>query len=250
MGLIMKNMANQFLGLSLFIMLLAFFIILNSISTYEDTKSRPVLNSLIVAFSNRDPVDVLPPGPMVQESQTTSLGSTLDKLEALFISQISAADTRQNRLGTIMYVRAPFDDFRDAVLSSLSGAPPPPKNPLDEQKIDLLPMLVSLLETQGDVPYKMDMILNIEKEPSELLSESPEEFAVHNNAVSSIARKITEAGLPTRQITAGIQNGDAGFVNLVFRRYEPFNPLQTVEVEGDVDAETSEPDPETEAQPL
>lgn len=227
----MKNMANQFLGLSLFIMLLAFFIILNSISTYEDTKSRPVLNSLIVAFSNRDPVDVLPPGPMMQASQTASLGSTLDKLEALFVSQISAADTRQNRLGTIMYVRVPFDDFRDAVLSSLSDTSPPPKSPLDEQNIDILPMLVSLLETQGDVPYKMDMILNIDKEPSELLAESPEKFAAYNNAISGIARKITEAGLPTRQITAGIQHGDEGIVNLVFRRYEPFNPVATVNVE-------------------
>ncbi len=248
----MKNMANQFLGLSLFIMLLAFFIILNSISTYEDTKSRPVLNSLIVAFSNREPVDVLPPGPMDMVSETQNLGSTLDKLESLFSAQITAADTRQNRLGTIMYVRAPFDDFRDAITSSLSGAPAPLVNPLDEQNIDLLPMLVSLLETDDAVPYKMDMILNVEQEPSALLAESPEQFVVHNNAVSAIARKVTESGLPTRQITVGIGQGEPGFINLVFRRYEPFNPVNAIDIENkdETETETEEAPSEEEGQPL
>ena len=223
----MTNMANQFLGLSLFIMLLAFFIILNSISSFEDTKSRPVLNSLLVAFSNREPVDLLPPGPMLQQTAAMNEGSTLDQVEELFRSQITSAETRQNRLGTIMYIRMPFEEFREAIEVSLSDAPRPKTNPLDgTQTYNMLPLLVSLLETQGGVAYKMDMILNIEEEPAVLVASEPEKFTAHNNDVSSIARLITQAGLPTHQISSGIQRGEAGVVNLVFRRYQPFNPLE------------------------
>ena len=226
-GLIMKHMANQFLGLSLFIMLLAFFIILNAISTFEDTKSRPVLNSLMVAFSNRDPTELIPPGPTLEKSPMFNLGSTLDKLEALFQSQISEAQTKQNRLGTTMYLRMPFEPFRDAVYSSLSAAPQAPVSPIDDAQVNLLPMLVSLLETGDSVAYKMDMILNINDDPALLVSEGPEVYSIHNNAISGIARRITDAGLPTKQITAGIRQGDEGYVNLVFRRYEPFNPTRS-----------------------
>ena len=48
-------MANQFLSLSLFLMLLSFFIVLNSMSDFEKQTAVPaVLNSLSLAFSSRD----------------------------------------------------------------------------------------------------------------------------------------------------------------------------------------------------
>lgn len=236
----MKNMANQFLGLSLFIMLLAFFIILNSISSFEDTKSRPVLNSLIVAFSTRDPIDLVPPGPMREQTLAMNEGSTLDQLEELFRSQISAAETRQNRLGTTMYVRMPFDEFRETIARSLSGTPSPKVNPLDKPSYNILPLLVSLLETQDGITYKMDMILNIKEEPATLVASEPEKFAGLNNDISAIARVVTKAGLPTHQVTSGIQRGEAGFVNLVFRRYQPFNPLEAKTVSEAVDGNAEE----------
>ena len=44
-------MANQFLSLSLFLMLLSFFIVLNSMSTFEQETTVPaVLNSLSLAY--------------------------------------------------------------------------------------------------------------------------------------------------------------------------------------------------------
>ena len=48
-------MANQFLSLSMFLMLLSFFIVLNSMSTFEKEVAVPaVLNSLSMAFSKQE----------------------------------------------------------------------------------------------------------------------------------------------------------------------------------------------------
>lgn len=218
-------MANQFLSLSLFIMLLSFFIILNAISTFEVSKSRPVLNSLNVAFSQDDTLDIVAPGQTFIKSQTYREGSTLDKVAGLFQAQITGVETKQNRLGTTMYVRMPFKDFSKSVASSLSI--PEANTALSPTKTqDFVPLLVSLLETQRSVPYKMDMVLNIEEKPALLAAENPERFMSFNSAISAISAKIEETGLPKRQISAGLKHGEAGIVELMFRRYVPFNPLR------------------------
>ncbi|MEZ5815122.1 MAG: hypothetical protein R3E13_10475 [Alphaproteobacteria bacterium] len=217
-------MANQFLGLSLFIMLLSFFIILNAISSFETTKTQPVLNSLSMAFSNKDAVEDIMPGKMLAETAEMQSGSTLDRIEAVFKSQITAAETRQNRLGTTMYVHMPFEDFKRGIMKSIvipdlsdvrSAAVP----------MDLLPMLVSLMETSRDTAYTMDMILNIEENPAVLWAKDPEGFSALNKSISAIAAKLEEAGLPKYQVTAGLKQGKTGFIDIIFRRYVPFSPL-------------------------
>lgn len=236
-------MANQFLGLSLFVMLLSFFIILNAVSDFEDTKSRPVLNSLTVAFSNKDPIDLAAPGQAPTQSQTQQLGSTLDKIEALFQSQIASAETKQNRLGTTMYMRLPFKDFQRSMFSSLRT--PDPRQALrpkafQQKDINMLPLLVSLMETQLDVKYKMDMILNVDASPSSLSADDSARFAALNTSVSAIAEKLEEAGLPRSQVAVGLKEGEADIIELIFRRHQPFNPLGPVGAQDSAQAAETE----------
>ncbi|MCB9982259.1 MAG: hypothetical protein H6861_01100 [Rhodospirillales bacterium] len=223
-------MANQFLGLSLFVMLLSFFIILNAMSNFEETKSKPVLNSIALTFSKKEATDVTPPGPALVKTTDIAMqdGSALDKIEALFKSQITAIDTKQNRLGTMMYMRVRFKDFDRAVRKSLVISSGNPSLDL-ETEMDLLPMLVSLLETQRDVTYKMDIVLNIPEDPSTLMSENPQRFASLNKSVSGLAQILEEAGLPKHQVTSGLKQGEDGIAELLFRRYQPFNPLRGME---------------------
>ena len=75
-------MANQFLGLSLFIMLLSFFIILNAISSFEITKTQPILNSLSMTFASKQTDQQIIPGKVVSQSSQKMEGSALDKIEA------------------------------------------------------------------------------------------------------------------------------------------------------------------------
>jgi len=205
-------------------MLLSFFIILNAISSYETTKSQPVLNSLTMAFSTQKTVDDIMPGKMITQSLEQNTGSTLDRIEAAFQSQIASAETKQNRLGTLMFIRMPFEEFKQSIMKSLV-IPDTSQPSGNEDNLDLLPMLVSLMETDRDVSYTMDMILNIEEEPSSLSESGPEKFAAANKDISSIALKLEEAGLPKYQVTAGLKQGNAGSVDLVFRRYLPFSPI-------------------------
>ena len=220
-------MANQFLGLSMFIMLLSFFIILNAISGFEETKAQPVLNSLSMAFSNKETVDDFMPGKMDIETAGKRDGSTLDNIEAAFKSQITAVETKQNRLGTTMYVHLPFEDFKKGIMKSLV-IPEVSGPPSDHGHMDLLPMLVSLMETGRDATYTMNMILTIEENPSTLFTNNFESFSAYNNSISSIALKLEEAGLPKYQVTSGLKQGKAGFVDIVFQRYIPFSPLGTL----------------------
>jgi hypothetical protein len=217
-------MANQFLGLSLFVMLLSFFIILNAISSFETTKTQPVLNSLSMAFSNRDAVEDIMPGKMLAETAEMQSGSTLDRIEAVFKSQITAAETKQNRLGTTMYVHMPFENFKLGIMKSIV-IPDLSDARLAAAPMDLLPMLVSLMETSRDTAYTMDMILNIEDNPATLLTKNPERFSALNKSISAIAAKLEEAGLPKYQVTAGLKQGETGFIDIIFRRYVPFSPL-------------------------
>ena len=105
-------MANQYLGLSLFIMLLSFFIILNSMSNFDEIKSSPVLNSISMTFAQEKVEDHTDPGFEEDTTQdSVRSGDTLDQLEELFRSQITGIEAEKNRLGTMMHVRIPLSQF-------------------------------------------------------------------------------------------------------------------------------------------
>ncbi|MEM7650768.1 MAG: hypothetical protein AAF204_01640, partial [Pseudomonadota bacterium] len=189
------------------------------------TKSQPVLNSLSVAFSKKEIERISPPGQEDSPSQQNQLGSTLDRIEALFRTQITATQAKQNRLGTEMHIRMPFKDFQTAIARSLTV--PVQEPPIGAEPVDLLPMLVSLLETQRTVPYKMDMVLNVNENVSALVTDNPARLAAYNRSVSEIAFKLEDSGLPRKQLSAGLETGQGGMIDLMFSRYEPFNPLGT-----------------------
>ena len=234
-------MANQFLGLSLFIMLLSFFIILNAISTFEVTKTRPVLNSLTMAFSSQETKDIRPPGKALEASPASQLGSNLDRIQALFESQITAVQASKNRLGNMMFIRMPFEEFQNAVISSLTIPVDDAQAIGGDSYVNMLPLLVSLLQTNSDVSYKMDMVLNLEQDPSDMVLDAPDQFRAANVSVADIAERLENAGLPKYQVTTGLKQGEAGVVELMFRRYEPFNPIQD-------QVTTGQPPPETESE--
>lgn len=211
-------MANQFLALSLFVMLLSFFLILNSMSSFEDIKSSPVLNSLSLAFSNEDPPDDAEPG--IEESTDASFreGDTLDRIQSLFTSQIVGADVKKNRLGTEMRIRVSLDRFDNQFMQGGAGSP-------GGLGADFVKTLVSLIEAQDAIPYSMDMVMNIGANPASELNERPQEAIAAVTKAAGYAQKLETTGLPRRLVTTGLGAGEGGTVDLYFRRYAPFNPV-------------------------
>jgi hypothetical protein len=214
-------MANQFLGLSMFIMLLSFFIILNAISDFDPKKAAPVLNSLSTAFSVEDEmlVDI---ADEASERDSDSKGTTLDKIQGLFAAHITGQESKQNRLGTVLRIRMPFDEFEKEVSSSLSRSAQNNAALTQGTKGFFLSTLVSLVDTKaGNDPYKMDMVVYY---GAALDDASSTRLA---KKISAIASKIERAGLPRKMLSSGLSeetmdNAD-GMIDLYFRPYHPFD---------------------------
>ena len=105
------------MALALFIMMLAFFIVLNAISSYEEEKYRPAMASLEQAFGsnllNRDL------RPAVRKSADNSIheGDTLDKLEALFNAHITGVEMDIDKNKGVLHARLPLGKFSSAVMA-------------------------------------------------------------------------------------------------------------------------------------
>ncbi len=220
-------MANQFLALALFIVLLSFFIVLNSMSTYDEAKAKPVLNSISTAFNQDDqPIDLsesVAPDPINSVHQ----GDVLDNLKTLFTAQIASLDIRKNRLGTIMHVSMPLLQFEREILSPTAKIPDGIGGGVIGE--EFLPVLVSLLRAENTAPYCMDMVLNIEANPATQKNNAPDTLTKNIQKVSTYTQTLERSGLPNRLMTAGLGKGDPKTIELYFRRHEPFSPVNAVE---------------------
>lgn len=214
-------MANQFLSLSLFLMLLSFFIVLNAISSFEDIKSQPVLNSLSLTFSQEASKEHLKntapePNPRAAEKE----GDTLDKIEGLFKGNIAAFDVSRNKLGTVMHVRVPVVQFENAIDISEYDV----QNTDQAGRGSFAQTIVTILRSaQGGNPYRVDMVLNISEGPARQMRNTPVEFQQELRRVGGYALLLEESGMPKKMITAGLAQGESGYIDLYFRRYQPFD---------------------------
>ena len=221
--------SSQLLSLSLFIMLLAFFIVLNAYSSYEDVRVKPIMESLESSFSSRiDQLDDLKPSVTPSEQYSYNEGDTIERLEALFKSQISGVEIKVNQREGTMLVSLKWADFKSALLSqtTINGTF---INSEGEQldEIKFLPLLVSLIRSdQLGTPYHMDVTLNIGVSPAELQNDSPQNLNLFIEEVSSVVDRLEKMGVPNKLITSGLSGGNTETVELFFRTHIPFNPFQ------------------------
>jgi len=218
-------MGGRFLTLSLFVVLLSFFIVLNSISSFEDRKAQVVADSVAQAFLRRTAtVDQSSPDQSARADSALSKGSTLDQIEALFTEQIAGVESVQNRLGTVMQMNMSVQKFERL----LSNAAAPQIGSLSSQSL-FIQTLVTLMDTQDSVPYRMDVILRMPDDPARRYHAAPESMRAALRRVSDYADQIESFGLPAKLITAGVASGGAESIHIIFRRYEPLNILAKTE---------------------
>lgn len=224
------SLSSQLMGLSLFVMLLAFFIVLNAISTFETTKVRPVMENLNYTFSSRSAGPIPAAQPSVREEPTASVseGSTLERIKALFTAQIPGSKIILSQNKGVMYMRVSLDDLESAVMAVGQ------RNALEQKQAGaaflkgfFLPTLVALMKTdETGMPYRMDIILNIGENPALLQNRQPKQMEATIKRMSRIARKIEDAGVTAKLLSTGMQKGDEGTVDLLFRRHIPFDPSE------------------------
>lgn len=212
-------MARHFLGLSLFVMLLAFFIVLNAFSTFDETKVAPVLKSLTTEFTQNVVDPVRTSLFQVTSIKSSNEGSILDRVRNMFKARISGVDISTNRLGTIMRVSMSADEFEDQLL-----LPETPDIPFGGK---LNQMLVSLLASdEMNAAYQMSMTYVLPEGPIDLKTNTPEILDEAVGRVSRWALILEEAGLRKHLYSAGISGGGEYRVDLVFSPYIPINPVE------------------------
>ncbi|MBI1300124.1 MAG: hypothetical protein GC137_00560 [Alphaproteobacteria bacterium] len=218
-------MANQFLALSLFLMLLSFFIVLNAISGYEQTKTEPVIKSISLTFSSeekRKEQEVSKePTPVAASKQ----GDTMESLEGLFNAHIAGFQVSRNRLGTIMHVRSDVKEFEKAI--NIQGGSYD-QAAMGEQG-SFAQTLVTLLRSEEEgKSYSIDMYLNTPEDPAEYQKEFYNEFMRDLRQVTGFADRLEDVGLPKRMISAGLAKGDIGYIDLFFYKYKPFDMMAAI----------------------
>ena len=219
--------SGQMMNLALFIMLLAFFIVLNAISSYEELKTEKVKRSIELAFSN-DP-NLKDDMPSVRDDPIKSLkeGHTFDRLDALFESEITSFETSHSKSKGVMMVKVPYDDFSKAVMAvgqkNLLQYP----SRKDVRGNFFLPTLVSLLRADIDgAPTRMEILVNVDGNPAQLQNQQPLKIESVINTVGQFSKKLQDQGMPQKLINIGISSGDPAYVDLVFRKYIPFSPIE------------------------
>lgn len=208
-------MANQFLALSMFIMLLSFFIVLNSMSNYEEEKKQNVLESLNVAFATAKITEDEAPETKEDPAQSRRKGQVLDNIEDLFNANITGLEAQRDSLGRVMTITMPVWKFEQSLRDSggTGGA--------------FGKTLASMLMAEGRIAYRMDMVLQAGN-PAQMVNQNPEEASSMAKKVSSFAAILEDIGLPRKLTTAGLGQGDEGMIALYFRRHEPFVPLEYI----------------------
>lgn len=233
------SMVNQYLSLSLFLMLLSFFIVLNSISEVDQQKSLPVLNSLSLVFSNE---------PLLEDDTQASKvsdflddkrqGDTLESMEGLFNTHIAGFEPKRNRLGTVMHVKLPIGRFENAVrIGSFMDI----DAPVGTTGSFLQTMISLIRSSENGQPYRMDMILNLDDDPNTMFLNEPVIYRENLTRISKLAFDLEQAGMPRKMLASGMVKGRSGYVDLYFYKYEPFTlPKDVANALGedaDVDAE-------------
>lgn len=215
------------LNLSLFIMLLAFFIVMNAISSWDKKRYQPILKSLDLTFSISALRDGTKPSMIGAEDHATGEGDTVERIDALFNAQITGFKATKSSVNGTMHAEIPLDEFDRAMRAA---------NQVDLTKVKsvtglqtyFLPTLVSLMQAEAkEQPYRLDIIMHTKDEPPLLINSDPRQLNEAIKNISAYADLLEEAGMKPQLISVGLQKGETDRVDLYFR--PQFMPVPAVQ---------------------
>ncbi len=211
-------MASQLMGLSLFIMLLAFFIVLNAISNFDEVKQHKTIASVTETFGSEMAEEDLKPSVRPDEEKSINEGDTLDKMEALFNAHIAGILVEQDKERGVMHMRMPLEKFEAAVAGITGGA--------DDEEANFAQTVITLMKTEArGHPYRMDMVVNVEQAPAQMQNEMPKKTGQIMQRAAALGIQLENNGLPKRLMSVGLNKGTVGDIDLYFRKHTPFSPV-------------------------
>lgn len=192
---------SLWLFLSLYLLLFAFFIVLNSFSTFDSGRRDAVINSVLDAFAQIS-------GPGTQQDLGGTTGNEFqarrfqDAVTNIFESAIPLANLRVAVTGTRMEVDVPSQVF-------FEGDSVVVRNPL--------PMLDRIVATVSSPPlgmaYELSVVARVPAQDGDAL---PVNMTTDIARVGNIARALDARGMPPRSLSIGLDQGDSGTFTLIF----------------------------------
>ena len=218
---------GQMMTLSLFIMLLAFFIVLNSLSSYEEIKTEQVKRSIEIAFAKdarRDDYST-----SVREAPVKSVndGDSFDRLEALFDAQIASYEVVKSKARGVMMVTLPYAELEKAIMAvNQKDLTQYPSRRAVAGNF-FLPTLVSLVNANiNGAPTRMEILLHADDNPAKMQNQNPKKMMALVEQAGRFSRRLEKNGIAQNMLNIGISQGDPETVDLVFRKYVAFSPVE------------------------
>lgn len=205
------GIGGHLLGLSLFVMLLAFFIVLNAMSDFDEAKVEPMRQSLEETFATKMASDDTLRTVNVQaEERALEQGKTLERIKALFTANIAGTEAITSTERGIMYMRVPRPAFERIVTTLGDGKRPDIVRPM-------LETFISILRTDGrGIPYRVDITYNLDRNPGRVANREPQKMEELVKAAAVTAQTLEKAGLPAKLMSIGLKKGDPDFIELMF----------------------------------
>lgn len=209
---------SQVLALGLFIMLLAFFIVLNSLSTFDETTAAPVLASLERTFAPRVYRQDVGQTQVIAPAQGSQDGGSLERISGMFTARIPGIKLAREREG-VLHVRVPTKGLFNAIgaLSVISEYD-------KDEYVAYRDIFVAVLASQNTKqPLRMDFTINLPSNPAD-----PEKGTDNLDAqavvqASKMAAILQKNGLPVNLFSFAYRKGARGKTDITFGVYEPYD---------------------------
>ena len=189
--------------LSLFLLLLAFFILLNSLATIEETKTRRVLTSVAATFRSvvdtetREPILISDLGP------TPEAQDVLEALEQLWVTAVPVTKVEKLTQGQVMQMTIPVNDL------FLGGRP---VLRADREGLFDRTALLLALKSKGAVT-EAQVVFGI-KRGEHTFADADGRLAAERAV--KVATALIAHGAPPDRLSVGVSDGDPKTVHIDF----------------------------------
>jgi len=189
--------------LSLYLLVLAFFILLVTISTFEEVKSNAVMNSLNSTFKPVLPATTNPTVFTSQSGRILAAQEFQDHIEGLFATTLGVEQTEIVQPGRLMRVVMAADSLFE-----------PGTTRLREANLPLMDRLITSLS--GRPPgFHFDMEFVIGSQ-DKVTGSAPVTQTFQMERAGAFVRSMFARGIPPDTISIGIRQGDPNLVTMWF----------------------------------
>lgn len=209
---------SQVLALGLFIMLLAFFIVLNTLSTFDEKVARPVLASLERTFASRIYREDIGQTQIQSTAQSNQEGTSLQRISGLFKARIPGTRFVSERKG-ILHVQVKAKTFTEAINKMAA------LNEFDKKElVAFRDIFVAVLSSQKTgMPLRLDITFMTNKDPTEPQKYSKNLKTSEIKKTAELAALLQASGLPMNLFSVAYTQGQRNMVDLKFQVYEPYD---------------------------